>query len=636
MTALLLCIGCDDYQFLSKLNGAEKDARDVFSALTHGTNAVFSPDHSCLLPSPTLIQLRDTLSDLQDRLASATSLTLFFAGHGGLAHGSYYLAMADTKEHKMSTSAFGLTHLFEFINESAVGHCNIVIDACNAGGMVTDIGALLKPEIIGKARSASVSIFVSAASDQYAGEVPDGGFGTSALLRVLSGDIDTGSRATHLDLLDVGRAAAETVIRESAGEQSPSIWGMNLYGAAAICANPHASYGASSILSTTGISPNSQAGQLITESLPRVWQLISAEPEAATAETIFHGFHAQVQKLSTIVGAAPRFVEGIWRSLLHSPGASAHSFAPVEITASCMALLLGSLRHDEGLTTLCFRLGEGLVAQVTQALGETLTAISEPSGLCRHGIPDLFLLPQRIARILGWGAAAKIVANRLAIDAGALDEILRIVERKLFDEYAGHFCGISEREAPYWMVYLLSKHAQGAVDEAEQVLGILWNALLSGNGALARTNLQPDEAFSYLRMRAAGDERAKELCANPSEMLAVTMLLASHFGLDDVFDSDLERLDHAHAVVFVPADHTRFADKVIRQGRNHVFQVGHGIWTLKDLRDRWSEVCVPQLSMETSWFALDVQTAAMCSALIFPDRVPWFLLAQSEMSRPTS
>ncbi|WP_354674951.1 caspase family protein [Cupriavidus alkaliphilus] len=599
----------------------------MFAALAGASDAVFSSRHSRLLLSPSLQGLRDCLADLQEDLTEATSFTLFFAGHGGLAHGSYYLAVADTKFNRMSTSAFGLSHLFEFVNESAVGHCNIIIDACNAGGMVSDIGALLKPEIIGKARSAGVSIFVSAASDQYAGEIADGGFGTSALLRVIGGEVDTGSRARYLDLLDVGRTAAQTVIHESGGSQSPSIWGINLYGAAAICPNPHASFGESSILSTTGISPNSQAGQLIAEAFPKVWQLVSAAPEAVSAEGIFDSLHRQIRKLAELPDAVPRFVEGVRHSLLNSPAGKAHSFAPVEITGTCMALILDSVVQENGISQLCYRMAEDLVQQVSKALAETLDAVAESSGLCTKGIPDLFLLPQRIARVLGWGGAAQIIAASLDIDASPLTAQLETVEQKLIDEYGGHFCGMSELEAPFWMVYLLAKHRHGDVEQAERVVGMLWHALLDSHGAFARTGLEPEEAFEYLRLRAAKDERLKTLCANPSESLAMTMLMASRFGLDDVLDQDMVDLDHAHAVVFVPADHTTFAQKVIRQGRNHVFQIGYGVWTLQDLCDRWEKVCLPQFQSDASLTRLDVQMGALCSALVFPDRVPWFLFS---------
>ncbi|WP_432258345.1 caspase family protein [Cupriavidus sp. TMH.W2] len=627
MTAMLLCVGCDEYEYIDRLQGAERDAREMYAALTSGPSAVFAPTHSVLLPSPTLQELRNTLSHMQDGTVRATTLTVFFAGHGTLSYGSYYFCVRDTQVHKMSTSGFALTHLFEFVNESGVSHCNIIIDACNAGGMVADIGALLKPEIIGRSKSVGVSIFVSAASDQYAAEVATGGYGTSALIRVLKGDIDTGSRSSHLDLLDVGRAAAQTVISESAGEQSPSVWGMNLYGAAAICTNPHASEGAWSMLGTTGISPDSAAGQLIAECTPFIFRLMSGRAEDMSPRAIFQGLYQHVRDLAPIPGAAAQLVEGIHRSLLSSPGSREHSFLRAEITATCIAMLLRDVIRDADIAGLCGRLGMDLIEQVSTALDETAVALRQPGGICQSGIPDLFLLPQRISRILGWGAAALLIAEHLSVDTRELSERFIAVQQVLFDEYGANLCGMSERETPFWMTYLVWHRRNGTAEHGEQLLGMLWSGLLNCNGAFAHCSLKPAEAFKYLCLRARADgESDGELRANPSEMLALTMLLGSYFGLDDVFDPDMERLDHAHAFIFLPSDHTEFAEIVIREGRNHVFQVGHGVWTLSDLRDRWSTVCVPQLLGDASLMRMEVGIGALCAALIFPDRVPWFLL----------
>ncbi|MNJ62852.1 hypothetical protein D3C77_587070 [compost metagenome] len=89
--------------------------------------------------------------------------------------------------------------------------------------MVSNLGILLKPEVIGKAKTFGVSFFVSSAADQYAGETSRGGYGTLALLKVLDGEIDTGSRARMLDLLDIGRPAAQYVAEQTQGGQMPSV-----------------------------------------------------------------------------------------------------------------------------------------------------------------------------------------------------------------------------------------------------------------------------------------------------------------------------------------------------------------------------------------------------------------------------
>ncbi|WP_240338863.1 caspase family protein [Pseudomonas viridiflava] len=172
---MLLSIGCDVYQHLNSLNGAVLDAEAIHLELSEGEHNLIKAEDACLLRSPTTAQLVDALGAIQDRYSELESLTIFFAGHGGESNGSYYLCLADTREDRLSTTGYPLSRLFEFLNELKAAHCNIIIDACNAGGMVADLHSLLKPAVIGRSNTFGVSIFISSAADQYATENAQGG-----------------------------------------------------------------------------------------------------------------------------------------------------------------------------------------------------------------------------------------------------------------------------------------------------------------------------------------------------------------------------------------------------------------------------------------------------------------------------
>lgn len=345
---VLLSIGCDDYQHMQKLGGAEVDASSIHKELTSGELSCIRPEDAYLLKSPTKDQLGGALLNLQDQYGEIESFTIFFAGHGGEANDSYFLCLSDSRADRLSTTGFALSHLFEYLNELKAAHCNVIIDACNAGGMVSNLNILLKPEMMGKAKTFGVSFFVSSASDQYASENNHGGFGTVAILKVLRGEIDTGSRAPYLDLVDIGRPAAEHVTDITAGKQMPSVWGVNLYGHMPLFGNPHASETpTSSLLAITGILPSSPAGRAISDHAAALYTLMFAPEHELSPEKLFPVLSRFVQRLDTIPGAAGIFIEGIWRSLEKSARRQANSFAHIELSATCISLLLASSQRDE-------------------------------------------------------------------------------------------------------------------------------------------------------------------------------------------------------------------------------------------------------------------------------------------------
>lgn len=630
---ILLCIGCDNYGSLGRLKGAEADACNVHSELTTSRLSCIDGFHSRLLLSPTRDEVLSSLESLQDSDEEVESFTLFFAGHGGLSQGTYYLCFADTREQRLATTGFSLSHLFEFINELHPAHCNLILDACHAAGLVSDLGALLKPELIGKRNTAGVSIFATSAADQYAGDTLTGGTGTIALLKVLRGEIDTGSRSPFLDLLDIGRAAANQVNRDTGGNQSPSYWGMNLYGSMPIFGNPHASSEKhASLYSITGISPASEAGALISEHASALLGLLYISTPDLGAKKLFDVLSPRMAELARIPGACASFIDGVHRALYDRFSTQENSFAVVELSGACLALLLPTICVDPASEEQAYRLSFSLVVDVKSALKELIGELEKkPSCLCRNGLVDLYFLPQRIARILGWSEAAIYISELLDAADAELQELLAKTYSIVLPTYAANLGGMSEAEAPFWFICLVNARRRDDFVIGEQILGTLFNALVENGGGLAKSNLNSDNAIPYLMARAKKDVKdGEEFVAHPTEILSMTLLLGAIFSLQDIFDEHLQRLDHKSINIFLPNTHTEFSFPQISNGRNHLFQIGHGIWRVSDLVSRWSAACVPQLEADASLHISAVKIAALCSALVFPDRVPWFLLEPKE------
>lgn len=632
---ILLCVGCDKYQYLRALSGAERDARKILAELTGTSLSIIDENDTVLLLSPVRSELQKAFGDLQDKYQEIESLTVFFAGHGGVANGSYYLCLSDTRVDRMATTGLALSHVFEFINELKAAHCNIIIDACQAGGMVADIGALLKPNVIGSARSCGVSIFVSSAADQVASETHAGGWGTTAILQVLRGEIDTGSRAIQLDLLDIGRAAAQRVADTTNGKQLPSVWGMNLYGAMPIYGNPHASGQTTpSLMHLTGISPVSVAGELISNSSSELLGLMFIPPSELTPEKLYSVLFKSTEHISEIPGAASAFVEGVWSSLEGHIRNQANTFAVAELTATCISLLLKIAVQDDQAKSSILRLASVLSKEVLDATSSLLRELeSECWGLCQGGISDFFYLPQRISRILGWTCAAIYICVQYGLDSDRLESILDRITSIVLDKYAAAMAGMSEAEAPFWLVFLFISSKRGRFEQCEQVLGIIFNALIESGGALARSDLAEGDVLDYLLARAEKNTSSMvRFSGAPSELLSISILFSEELSLQEIFDKEMHVLDHVHLNIFIPDDHSEFSLPVIKNGRNHVFQIGHGVWRGADLASRWQAACVPQLLGDNALSSVEVKVGALCSSLVFPDRVPWYLLLDLNIS----
>ncbi|WP_256594742.1 hypothetical protein [Pseudomonas sp. OV226] len=77
----------------------------------------------------------------------------------------------------------------------------------------------------------------------------------------------------------------------------------------------------------------------------------------------------------------------------------------------------------------------------------------------------------------------------------------------------------------------------------------------------------------------------------------------------------------------IPQSYLEFSQPFVPNGINHVFQIGHKVWTVADVAERWKTACIPQMENDTSLRHPATRIGALCASLIFPDRVPWFLLS---------
>jgi len=162
---ILLCIGCDDYLKLSRLQGAEKDARNVFQLLNK-QGSQYPSELSQLLLSPKVTDIREALNQLISGVEEIDVFTFFFAGHGAAKAGSFYLCTKEAEVDRLSTTAYSISSLFQTVNELQPKQANIIIDACQAGSSAFDLSDLVKCDNIGTSTSSSIAFFGACAADR--------------------------------------------------------------------------------------------------------------------------------------------------------------------------------------------------------------------------------------------------------------------------------------------------------------------------------------------------------------------------------------------------------------------------------------------------------------------------------------
>lgn len=234
---LLLVIGCDVHVD-NRLppTSAENDARNVFQALIKPEVGDYDLDRSKMLCSPTLDEVRATFREMLTSVPAIDTFTFYFAGHGLVKSNGYFMVMRDTTVGMESFEALPLSEIFRYLGDTQPTQSNIIIDACESGGLVEDLGGIVKSSLMGKASSIGLTILATAGMDQYASASPHGGIGTATILDCIIGNTYIHDTTSALTLEEIGRKVSTSPLGR---EQNSAFWAFNLSGAPSFCRNPH-------------------------------------------------------------------------------------------------------------------------------------------------------------------------------------------------------------------------------------------------------------------------------------------------------------------------------------------------------------------------------------------------------------
>lgn len=619
-------LGCNIYESptLDQLAAAELDAMSIFEALVDEAHGGYSKEHSKLLLSPKISDVRAALEVALVDSGQLDTFTFFFAGHGGVGGGSYYMFARDTRENKLAFSGLSLSDLFRMIADANPSQANIVIDACEAGGLISDLSTVLKPELIGDAQTLSITLLATAAQNEIAEEDSVGGLGTQIVVKCIRGEELVQEHSPMLDLMDVGRHVAA---RMKGTNQTPVVWGLNLSSTSQFAKNHFYSQEATSSVRVMVREWEAKAERSLQEHAKSLWDLhssVDSDWNPSRARTTLQEVYAALSdEPSFLVG----FVRRLRSSLMARAETSPDLSRPIEVLATLSVTLLQHLNGvvvaqliEEMMGEICALISSMIDQLVLDIRGDQYALLEEGAG-----IANLFALPIRLTKIMAWTAFPVL---HLDSEAPAYElartQFERVVD-VLLQNYLRSITPVSDLQAPGWCLLLAGLRRAGLASQEEAVIGHMFYRFVQTKGRVLRVDATGDEILKYL---VAVDINtysfAEHLIERPPESLTVAMRCAFLAGMQDVIDIDLWRLDGCSFMAYVPENYASFDDSIVSGGCNYEWQIGNQICRLDEFGGSWPDVPVPESPTQ--------RALCMMASLLFPDRVAWFCLSGGQNS----
>lgn len=612
MNNYLLSIGCNEYDssLIDNLGGAENDASNIFNCLVESEHSIYSKNISKYIKSPTLNEVREALENILFGSTCPDIFTLFFAGHGGVVNSTYYLLVKDSKLDRLSLSAISLSEVFRIIASSNVKHINLVIDACNTNGLVNDLISIIKPEIIGKKGSIGLSILSAAASDEYAVEENGEGIFTSHLIKFINGEKKISSEVEYLDLLTLGKSIS-SIFSEKGIEQTPSAWGLNLYGpslfAKNLFFNPNDSIGIHNFSYIPSMSSLGTTLELFKYEIWRYFEDINNISDYSEFLHLIQNIFTAISdddKILFIRGVGYRFIEKIDND---------SSMKKLELINVFKSLLLPYLNNGDIRREMIFLIesfkhfGRKSIIDINNKLEIDKNFLINKSEL----FSNYYFLPIRISKILS------ITAQLLLFDESLKIDIFKLINNiKTF--YTNHFMIVNDLQAPYLYIFCKIFSKLNLQEHVKDIVEIYINNYLAINGNISKYGISSEDTFKYIFQKYSGEDIETNLLAIPSQTGSVLLLVSKDYELDQYINFNLHILDRKNFLLFIPKNLEDFALPLIHEGNNLILQCGLHFWTVEEF------LSIYNTEIKKSFDDIDQLLSISCTAssYIQPNRIP--------------
>lgn len=615
---VLFSIGCDSYDHADLLHGAERDARRIYDLLIRPEIGGYDTSRSRLLLSPTYSEVREALRAALFNEPQPDTFTFFFAGHGSVSAGAFYMWLRDSNLKGLSMSALSLADMFRSINEAAPLQSNIVIDACESGGLIEDLGALLKPGLLGNAGSPGLTLFATAAQDEGAGETSAGGVGTVALLECIEGHDFVQDHKGTLDLVEIGMRVSQ---RLRASGQNPVVWGLNLFGPSGFCTNPRYGTDPATQLRQALQGWPTGSNDVVRQNYDALWAAYSAVGGVWDPERFTEVVRAVLLPSSTEPEVLATLADRLEVTFIQRALQGRDPFRSVEVSAILAVALLSSSEHPSVADTARRLLDHTCMALIgaTSALIEDLEADKYALLSDRGGVfSEFYELPLRLTRVLGWAAASTVMCSD-DMQRTQAEALFARVASLVLEHYGGSLISLSDAQASGVCIALSTCARLGLRDEGELLAGFLFNSLIRCEGRIARGDIPRGRVLEYLLARRENDfSHAVDLVARPIDLLTVLLKAAGLFELEAVFDESLWKLDGVAFSAYRPTNYMNYGAALMEGGENLVWKIGFDVFRTADFGASWPAAkTAPQSPL--------VASLALAASLLYPDRQAWFL-----------
>jgi len=487
---------------------------------------------------------------------------------------------------------------------------------------------VLKADILAQSPGFGVTVLSSAKITRAALEVPSGGLFTLELLKVLDGRRVINDSSPFLGLGDVVRKVLEgqSVDLEN---QAPNFWDLNLTGPDVFCRNPaYAAHGHihSAEFGTLRIS---QSRMVFSQELANdVWRAFLELP-CYNFDNLCSLFDRAVLTYKEAGSAVP--ADAIVRSFVDGVRAHGDTFATVQVRLAMVRALMPHI-GDNADARQAIRAQIGwLVEDAFQALAQVELDLSS-NRYCllseRSGYSDLYYLPLRLSRVLGWIGFVLIAQERGLAPSADLDLLKHLTDR-LLEYYGNSIVCVGDDQAPFILTFLAGCKAVDWSDPAEEVVGRLYLDFNENFGRVLCNSPQASDIANFLQIKSMKPFTCEEaFLQNPSELFSVILLGACLFDLDEEIDYSLVQLDRASFSFYVPRTFSDFWREHIQDGASDVYRLGHGVWSINDVRRVWNNDVLSFVREAVVDVSDEAWIGACLMAFAFPDRLPLFLVPE--------
>jgi hypothetical protein len=614
---ILLSVGCDDYQHTSKLSGAVKDAKSVFSTLVGNQEHQYDVARSKLLISPNAQQLRSALSEVLYNNTEITVFTLYFAGHSAVFDETLYIAAIDTIPDRIPATAIGFPDVLRTTTGARPKQANFIIDACNAAGLGFDIGSILKRTIVGNSDTMGISFVASAAAEQTAGESAEGGQFTLEFARTLRGDVFVQRARPFLSLAEIAQQIQASGTLQG---QTISYWTLNLQGPNLFAKNPHFSGPAHatdrivSQLQKQKINTGLQAADF-KSAVAKIANGVNERAFSRTLEDVFSEIESD---------QCPPLIYGLAEGLTIELAEANDPFLEARVYTVLFGQLLGLCRSGARMSTID-ELIRGYIIATRQALLRLDEAMSiDRNALLVNSVSDLYELPIRITDIFGQ-CALLFFSQRDFMDSDS-DLISKIV-RKILDRYGNSVLALTDDQAAGFLLFLEMCRRKNWLEFSEEVTGRLYYDLHENFAKCGAYSLDAEKRFALLKERYdLSFSITRDLYSFPSDLTTVILSFCALGSLDEAVDLTLINIDHTSINYFVPDNFDRFGLVEGLEGANYTLTLGRDFWRCIDLRRILHNDILPRFSSAAYKLSWEENFCSLAAALALRDRLPWHVV----------